>query len=253
MELVAVVLTKNEERHIATCLDSLRWAGSLVVFDSLSSDRTVALASEAGAQVFTRPFDNYAAQRNAALDAVVGDWVFFVDADERATPALAAETKEKIAAAGEGIAGFWVPRENHIAGRVIHGGGWYPDYQLRLLRKGRARYNPARPVHEVVLLDGQAGYLEHPLTHYNYETWTQFRAKQQRYAALEARALYDQGIHPKPHSYLLQPLREFRRRYLTLAGYRDGTHGLRLSLYMAWYTWVAYRAAHTLWTRAPVR
>jgi (heptosyl)LPS beta-1,4-glucosyltransferase len=249
MKLVAVVLTKNEERHIVACLDSLRWADGLVVFDSLSSDRTVALAEEAGAQVLTRPFDHYAAQRNAALEAVAAEWVLFVDADERATPELAAEVREKVADESPEMAGYWLPRENHIVGRVIRGGGWCPDYQLRLLRKGRARYDPARPVHEVVLLEGQAGHLRHPLIHYNYDTWAQFHAKQRRYAAYEAYALYEQGVRPRYRSYLSQPLREFRRRYFTLAGYQDGAHGLRLSLYMAWYTLVSYRELHSLWAQ----
>ncbi len=249
MTLVAVVLTKNEERHIVACLDSLRWADGLVVFDSLSSDRTVTLAREAGAQVLTRPFDHYAAQRNAALEAVAAEWVLFVDADERATPELAAEVRGKVTAETPEIAGYWLPRENHIVGRVIRGGGWYPDYQMRLLRKGRARYDPARPVHEVVLLDGKAGHLQHPLIHYNYDTWVQFHAKQRRYAAYEARALYEQGVRPRHRSFVLQPLREFRRRYLTLAGYQDGTHGLRLSLYMAWYTLTTYRELHSLWAQ----
>lgn len=250
MKLVAVVLTKNEERHIVACLDSLRWADGLIVFDSLSSDRTVALAQEAGAQVLTRPFDHYAAQRNAALEAVTAEWVLFVDADERATPALAAEVQGKVADEAPEIAGYWLPRENHIVGRVIRGGGWYPDYQLRLLRKGRARYDPARPVHEVVLLDGQAGHLQHPLIHYNYDSWAQFHAKQRRYAIYEARALYEQGIRPRYRSFLLQPLREFRRRYLTLAGYQDGAHGLRLSLYMAWYMLVEYCELRSLWAQS---
>jgi len=249
MKLAAIVLTKNEERNIVACLESLRWADGLIVLDSLSTDRTTQLAEEAGARVLTRPFDHYAAQRNAALEAADAEWVLFVDADERVTPALADEVREKVSTDAPLIAGYWLPRENHIVGRVIRGGGWYPDYQLRLLRRGRARYDPARPVHEVVLLDGEAGYLRHPLIHYNYETWAQFHAKQRRYAELEALALYQQGVRPRPHHYVLQPWREFRRRYWTLAGYGDGLHGLRLSLYMAWYTLIARLYLRSLWAQ----
>jgi glycosyltransferase involved in cell wall biosynthesis len=249
MKLAAIVLTKNEERNIVACLESLRWADGLIVLDSLSTDRTTQLAKEAGARVLTRPFDHYAAQRNAAFEAADAEWVLFVDADERVTPALADEVREKVSTDAPLIAGYWLPRENHIVGRVIRGGGWYPDYQLRLLRRGRARYDPARPVHEVVLLDGEAGYLRHPLIHYNYETWAQFHAKQRRYAELEALALYQQGVRPRPHHYVLQPWREFRRRYWTLAGYGDGLHGLRLSLYMAWYTLIARLYLRSLWAQ----
>ena len=100
-ELIAIVLTKNEAPHIGLCIDSLHWADRVVVFDSYSTDDTVALATQAGAEIFQRAFDNYAAQRNAALEAVTApgsqeQWVFFVDADERGTPELAQEIRHVI-------------------------------------------------------------------------------------------------------------------------------------------------------------
>jgi hypothetical protein len=128
-----------------------------------------------------------------------------------------------------------VPRWNFIVGKRVRHGGFYPDYQLRLMRIDRARYDLDRPVHEVVLLDGPSGNLQHPLIHYNYDTWAQFHAKQRRYAAYEAQILAERGIRPRPHNFILQPLREFRRRYLTLQGYRDGLHGLKLCLLLAYY------------------
>ncbi|NOZ27942.1 MAG: glycosyltransferase family 2 protein [Chloroflexi bacterium] len=231
--LAVVVLTWNEEDNIRECLESLSWAERRVVFDSGSEDDTVRLAREMGAEVLTRPFDNYAAQRNAALERVEADWIFFVDADERATPILAKEIQNVIHDPGH--AGWWVPRENYIVGRRVRGAGWWPDYQLRLLRREKARYDPDRPVHEVVILNGRSGYLRHPLIHYNYRSWDQFHAKQRRYATYEAEALRRRGVRPRPHNFVLQPWREFRRRFFTLKGYRDGWWGLRLSLLLAYY------------------
>ncbi len=231
--LAVIVLTLNEEANICDCLGSLAWAERRVVFDSGSRDRTAALARGMGAEVLVRPFDNYAAQRNAALAQVEADWVLFVDADERATPALAEEVLRAIR--DPAYAGWWIPRENYIVGRRVRGAGWWPDYQLRLLRRDRARYDPDRPVHEVVILDGEAGYLQSPLIHYNYRSWDQFHAKQRRYALYEAQALQKRGIRPRPHNFVLQPWREFRRRFFTLRGYRDGWWGLLLSLWMAYY------------------
>ena len=137
--------------------------------------------------------------------------------------------------------GWWVPRQNIIVGKWIRGGGWYPDYQLRLMRTDKARYDPQRPVHEVVLLEGETGYLSHPLIHYNYDSWHEFRAKQRRYAQFEVEVLRQQGVRPKPYSFLTMPVREFWRRFITLHGYVDGWHGLRLAFYMAWYTLHVYR------------
>jgi glycosyltransferase involved in cell wall biosynthesis len=232
-DLVAVILTLNEEENIGACLESLPWADACVVFDSGSRDRTTALAAEMGAAVLTRPFDNYAAQRNAALAQIEAEWIFFVDADERATPALAAEVRRSIA--DPAYAGWWVPRQNYIVGHQVRGAGWWPDYQLRLLRRARARYDPQRPVHEVVLLDREAGHLQTPLIHYNYRSWEQFHAKQRRYAVYEAESLRERGIRPRLHNFVLQPWREFYRRFVTLQGYREGFWGLRLCLWLAYY------------------
>lgn len=242
-ELVAVILTLNEAAHVAACIESLRWAGRILVFDSFSSDDTVQLAQAAGAEVIQSRFENYAQQRNAALDCVQTDWVFFVDADERGTTELAAEIEQVITERPE--SGWYVPRHNYIFGRLTKGAGWYPDYQLRLFRHGRVRYE--RPVHEVAAVDGSIGYLQNPLIHHNYRDPAHFHAKQQAYTNYDAGILRQQGIHPKFYTPISQSLRHFWWRYLTLGGYRDGQHGLRLSLYMAYYEWVKYRKLGLLW------
>lgn len=239
--LAAVVLAHDEARHIGDCLDSLAWADELVVFDDLSGDATVEIATQRGARVVRRRLDNFAAQRNAALDAVQAEWVFFVDADERCTPGLADEVRRAIARDGiEARDGWWVPRHNIMIGHTMRGGGWFPDYQLRLLRRGRARYDPERPVHEVVVLDGEAGYLEHPLTHYNYDSVRQFRAKMGRYTRYESQILRSRGVRPRRWTYLSMPAREFWRRFVVLGGYRDHMYGLLFCGLMAWYTFETY-------------
>lgn len=242
-ELTAIILTRNEAYHIVACIESLRWADRIVVFDAYSDDETVSLAESAGVEVHRRRFDNFAAQRNAALEAVATDWVFFVDADERGTPALADEIRQVMTGRPEN--GWFVPRHNMIFGRITLGAGWYPDYQFRLLRHGYARY--IRPVHEIGEVDGAIGYLQNPLIHHNYRDPAQFHRKQRFYVEHDAAILWEAGVRPKPHNYLLQPLRQFWWRFFTLRGYRDGLHGLRLSLYMAYYEWLKYRRLARLW------
>ena len=240
-QLAAVVLTRNEERHISECLESLAWADERVVFDDLSTDQTVDLAITAGARVLQHRLENFAAQRNAALGAVEAEWVLFVDADERATPALAEEVRRVIGYSDERArAGWWVPRHNFMLGHRMRGGGWYPDHQLRLLKRDRARYDLQRPVHEVVLIEGEAGYLENPLIHYNYDTVAHFRQKMGRYTAFEARILCDQGIRARPWTYVSMPVREFWRRFVVLEGYRDHVYGLLFCGLMSWYTLQTY-------------
>lgn len=244
-ELTAVILTLNEAGHIQACIESLHWADRVVVFDQFSQDETVALAQAAGAEVMQSKFENFAQQRNAALDAIQTDWVFFVDADERGTEELAAEIRRVIGERPE--AGWYVPRHNYIFGKLTLGAGWFPDYQLRLFVHGCVRYE--RPVHEVAVVEGKIGYLENPLIHHNYRDAAQFHAKQRAYTSYDARMLQEQGVRAQPHNFILQPLRQFWWRFVTLNGYRDGRHGLRLSLYMAYYEWVKYRKLAWFWRK----
>lgn len=247
MKLCGVVITYNEQFHIQDCLASLRFCDALVVLDSYSTDDTVMLAQQAGARVIQRPFDDFARQRNAALEAVSGecDWVLFVDADERVPPALAEEILRMLAKPT--CAGYRIPRHNYLFGRLTRGAGWYPDYQTRLLRVGAARYDLTRKVHEVVVLDGELGTLTNALIHHNYRDVAHFHQKQRKYVRYDAQILFEAGVRPKPHNYLLQPLRQFRWRFWTLKGYQDGLHGLRLSLLMAWYEWRKYVILGQLW------
>ncbi len=254
--LSAVILTRNEEEHLPACLASVSWADEVLVLDSFSSDRTVQIARAAGARVEQRQFVNYAAQRNAALKLACGEWVLFVDADERVSEELRPEIRSVVAnrklvlSEVEGsqtairkseIVGYWIPRQNIIFGAWVRHAGWYPDRQLRLLRPARARYDSTRPVHELVLLDGEAGILQGHLLHLNYETPAEFIRKQKQYAHFDAEKLFQEGTRARPHHFVLQPIREFRRRYFSLQGYRDGWRGLLLSVLMSWYMLEVYR------------
>lgn len=238
--ITAAIITKNEQAHIAECLAALAWADERLVVDSLSDDATVRLAEAAGARVLLRPFDTYARQRNYTLDQATGDWVFFVDADERVPAALATEVRRTAEQATDADAGFWVPRRNEILGRWVRHAGWWPDAQLRLLRRGRARYDEERDPHELVVLDGAEGYLTEHLRHINYTSVGQLFSKQDRYALREAANLRREGEKVRPHRFLTAPAREFVRRFITLEGYKEGPLGLLLAVVMAWYCFRVY-------------
>jgi (heptosyl)LPS beta-1,4-glucosyltransferase len=255
--IVAVVLTLNEERHVTDCLASLAWADARLVYDSFSSDRTLDLAQAAGAAAVRNRFANYAQQRNDALKHVQAlfpggnTWVFFVDADERCTLELAAEIRGVVSRADDARPVWSVPRNNYLFGKLTHGAGWYPDFQARLFRVGRVWFDPQREVHEVALFEGEKGFLRHELTHFNYDNIAQFHAKQRKYAEYDAGILFKRGVRPKPQNFVLQPLREFWRRFFSLHGHLDGAHGLRLSLLMAYYTFDQYRRLARMWRTPP--
>ncbi len=236
--LKAIILTYNEQRHITACIDSVRWTDGVVVLDSFSTDETVALARLAGAEVIQHPWTNYAHNRNIALDAVEADWILFIDADERAMADMAAEARDVTATRPE--VGWWIPRHNSIFGHRMRATGWYPDHQLRLLRRDSARYDPARGVHELVLLDGEAGYLKSHLIHYNYETLEQFREKQSRYLDYDVDVLLASGVEPKLYTPYTQALRHVWWRFVTLQGWRDTLWGVLLSGLMGYYEGAKY-------------
>lgn len=237
--VTAIVLTLDEAEHLPGCLATLGFADALVVVDSGSRDATPAIAAAGGARVVQHPFENYSRQRQFALSQAATRWVLFVDADERVPPALAGAVRAAVdAAARAGAsapAGYWLPRANHFWGRRLRGGGWWPDLQLRLLDRDRARYDPERAVHEVAQLDGPAGRLEAPLVHLNYASWSEFRAKQRAYADLDARRRTAEGWRFRARQYVGQPLRVFLDRFVRQQGWRDGALGLALAAHMAWY------------------
>jgi (heptosyl)LPS beta-1,4-glucosyltransferase len=240
------ILARDEERHIGAAIDSARpIAGEvIVVLDARTSDRTAAIAAARGAGVRVEPFRSHAAQRNLALGLCRNDWVLFLDADERLTPELVAELQrmhfDRPATADEQPAGYWIPRYNLYWGRRLRGGGWYPDHQLRLLRRDAAQYDERRLIHEYAELNGPAGKLDGHLLHINIESLHELRRKQHGYALQEAQTLYLEGMRARPRNLVLQPIREVKRRFWTWRGYRDRELGLFLALVMGYYELVKY-------------
>jgi len=251
--LTAAVIARDEERMLGDCVRSIAFADErLVLVDAATRDRTREIARDLGARVEERVFDTFAAQRDAALSLARGDWVLFVDADERVTPDLRTEVLRTIDRPG-GCRGFWIPRHNYLMGRVIRYAGWFPDYQLRLLERGAARFDLVRVVHEEALVDGPIGHLREPLVHLNYRSLGEFIAKQERYSPFEAQTWLARFGRPRRRALIGQPLREFWRRYVQLQGAREGVLGLVLSMLLAYYAgkavWLARRSTAE-WPRA---
>jgi hypothetical protein len=245
--LTAAVIARDAAILIGDCLASIAFADEvLVLVDAATRDATREIARAHGARVEVRGFDTFAAQRDAALQLARGEWVLFVDADERVSPELRSEVLTRIAEPAD-RRGFWIPRLNYLMGRIVRHAGWYPDYQLRLLRRGSAHFDPLRVVHELPIVDGEVGYLEQPFVHLNYRSLAEFVRKQERYCRLDAeRWLKTYGRRPRGRALVGQPLREFWRRYVSLRGFRDGPLGLVLSAVLAYYAgkaiWLARSA-----------
>lgn len=240
--LSVAIIARDEAQHIGAALASAAPVADelLVVLDPRTADATATIARQHGATVHERRFVSFSQQRNQALRLCRGRWVLFLDADERLTPELAAELRTFRDAPADGCVGYWLPRSNLYFGRALRGGGWYPDHQLRLLRRDRAHYDEARLVHELAELDGPSGELREHLLHINIETWPELHEKQRRYALAEAQILARRGVQARWRNLVLQPLREVNRRFVRWHGYRDGALGLVLALTMGYYELVKY-------------
>lgn len=243
--LTIIALARSEAKHLGPCFKSLQTLTSqlgvntLIVLDSRADQATETVARTVADRVLVSEFVNFSVQRNRGLDAAQTEWVFFIDPDERCTPALAQEVAKAIGQ--DEYAAFRVPRRNILFGHEVHHTGWWPDYQVRLLKRDCCRYDETRQVHELPIVFGKTGALTEPLIHYNYKTWRQFVKKQWAYAKYDARALYVSGRRARLRNMLGQPLRELKRRLVDYEGYKDGLLGVALSLAMGLYVAETYR------------
>lgn len=245
-ELSVAVITLNEEERIRACLESVVWADELVVVDSGSSDKTVEIAREFTDRVLFHAWEGYGAQKNFALAQCRGRWVLSLDADEQVSDGLREEIQD-VLAEDASVAGFFIPRQNFFQGRWIRHGGFYPDYQLRLIRRGRGAFT-ATAVHESARVDGPTAWLRAPLMHQSYRGIEDFVARANRYARLAARELAAEGRGGSGVDLLLRPAWRFLRMYVLQLGFLDGWRGLVLATLYAQYVFV--RAARVRELRA---
>lgn len=244
--LSAVVITLNEEDRIRDCLAGVAWADEIVVVDAGSDDKTVAIAREFTDHVVVRPWEGFAAQKNFAIERARGEWILSLDADEQVEPALRAEIAGVLANPGA-FAGFRLARRNMMWGRWIRHGRLYPDWQLRLFRRGRGRF-VERAVHESVSVDGPVGRLATPLLHHSYRDVSDFLRRADRYSTLAAEEWARTGggrFHPM--QLVTAPLGRFLSMYVLHRGFLDGWRGFLLAVLYAYYVFV--RAAK-IWEKA---
>lgn len=245
MPLTATVITRDESAHIDACLDSIGWADEVLVVDSGSADDTVAKARAKGARVIVRDWPGYAAQKNFAAGEAAHDWILSVDADERVSRELAEEIRRTVGHAGA-LAGYRLPRVTWHLGRWIRTTDWYPDYQLRLYDRRRARWR-ARRVHESVEADGPVGRLKQDLQHYAYRDISHHMATMDRYTTLAAEQLHDEGRRAGLGDLVVHPPAAFLRNYILRRGFTDGFPGFIISAMNAYYVFLKFAK---LWDRS---
>ena len=219
-----LILAKNEAHNLPNCLETVNWANEvIVVVDRASRDETQSIASRGADLVAVRTFDDFASQRNAALALASGEWVFAIDADERATPELAAEIRRVTSDPRQSHTGYRVPIRSVILGRAFRHSGTQHDRPLRLFRRGDGRWTGA--VHETVDLEGSVGQLRNALQHRTIPDMDVFLRKINEYTSLEAIKFAREGRPVRRGDLALRPAWTFVKLYLGKQGFRDGLEG----------------------------
>jgi len=244
VKITATIITRDEQGHIARAIESVGFCDEILVVDSGSTDRTVAVAKSMGATVICKDWPGYAAQKNFAAEHARNDWILSLDADEAVTPRLAAGIKRLLPADSD-CAGYDFPRLARYRGRWIRHSGWYPDRKVRLYDKTRGRWVGAY-VHESVHLDGNVGHLEGDLLHYTCDSIDAHEANVDRYTDLAARELSDAGRQVAAWRPLLAPAHSFVKAYVLQLGFLDGRAGLTIAYMAGRYVYLKYSKARAL-------
>ena len=235
MNLSITIIGHNEIEHLRELLPQLKWADEIVYVDCESHDGSLEVVREAGCRVYSRPNNtNLNVNKSYAMEQANGDWVFYVDPDERIPEILVSEIEKVIQDTTNSA--FKLNRRNHYFGNWLRHGSQYPDTQLRLFRKDSAHF-PNRHVHEKLVVEGSIGKLNNDMLHFPYLNISQFLSKFDFYTRVEAGYLRDSGVRITAGNSLrflvLKPFSRFFRRYFLKGGFRDGFPGLFCAIFDA--------------------
>jgi glycosyltransferase involved in cell wall biosynthesis len=240
------VVARNEEAQLGACLESLRFADEIVVVLDRSTDRSAEIARGFGARIVAGEWELEGPRRNAGLDACRCDWIIEVDADERVTPALAAEIRRSLGNPGTDL--FLVPMANHIGGKLVrHGWGAYNGVAAKpILFRARAKRWGGGRVHPKMTVTGSRASLQHTLDHFVDRDIADMFRRLNRYTDLAALDALDAGERPGVGGALRRLFSRGWKSYVARRGYREGAYGVALATFSALYPLLIYLKATTL-------
>ena len=243
-KLSVTIVTYNEGQNIRRTLESVKWVDEIVVVDSGSTDDTIRICDEYKAKVYQQERIGVAKVKNFAIEKATGEWILSLDADEPIEPALAEEIRVMISLPTS-FDGYRIPRRTFFLGKEMKHGGWYPDYNLRLFRKEKGRFEE-RAVHESVKIQGTVGVTTYAIEHYAYPDIALFLMKMNAYSSLAVNVMEKKGIGFYQTSWMnivFRPLFTFVYKYFFRLGFLDGKHGLVINLLHSYYVFTKYAKA----------
>jgi len=247
------MIAHNEEAYIGLALASVKdLADEIIVVDSGSTDRTVAIAKDHGAKVFIEEWKGFGPQKNSALAKASGDWILYLDADEELSPELASSIKTLLKTSRSiPFDGYMMARRNIYLNRWIKHSGYYPDRKLRLIKRGAAEFELS-PFHEELVMTGKKGGLPGDIIHYAYASFEEFIEHANRYSSLGAEMVTEKRrARFSLADIVLRPLVTFVYRYFFRLGFLDGREGLIVQMQYAAYVSWKYAKAWEISRKAP--
>jgi glycosyltransferase involved in cell wall biosynthesis len=237
-KLSVVVITKNAEKKLRDCLESVKWADEIVIVDGHSTDDTVKIASEYAGRIIMSDFAGFGNERNKGTDAATGDWILQLDADEVVTAAFRERMEMLLSGEDGGCVSFKFRRRNVFLGKAMKRGGWF-HYSAHLFRKGYARYEG--DIHEKLVVNGKQCKMEEEIEHYPFDSMSEFIERQNRYTTLQAGEMFkkDGPADDKVVMYNLKvkPRKLFVKMYIKKMGFMEGMRGL---VFAVMFSWVHY-------------
>jgi len=246
VKISASIIVFNEEENIGALLETLDWVDEIVVVDSFSTDRTKEIVADYNARVYDREFKGYQDKHEFADAQTAGDWIFWVDADERVTPELR-QAIEKLKGKDQATLpdGFRVARKTQYLGKWIKHGGWYPDHQMRLYRKSASYWDGVAP-HQTARVKGRTEVLPGELLHFTKRDLAEHHRVTNIYATLAAEHLAQKGHRAGSGKMFFSSVMAFLRTYLLKQGFRDGVQGMIIAMFTAYGVFLKYAK---LWER----
>lgn len=265
--LSVVVSVRNDEQKIERALRSVLWAREIIVVNNSSTDKTGEIVKKYATKIFNRPNNLMLnINKNFGFSKATSDWILSLDSDEEIPELLSEEIREILSQKhligqknkhtkngknytpiNNGISGYWIPRKNIIFGKWIRHGLWWPDKQLRLFQRGKGKF-PCKHVHEYLDVEGKTAHLSEPFIHYNYDSISQYLYKMDTfYTESEVEKLISADYQFSWYDAVRFPISDFIKIYFAQEGYKDGLHGLVLSLLQAFYSFIVFAK---LWQRS---
>ena len=227
--LTTILITHNEQDNLERCLQSVFWSNEIVIVDSGSTDRTREIALSYKARFFPEEWKGYTAQKNSALEKAGGEWVLSIDADEELTPEAQRKIQEVVRADDRAVDGYYFRRKVFYMGRWITHGDWYPDYVLRLWRRGSGHFEGGRVHESVQIPEARTARLPQEILHYTYKDAEDQERRMRKYARLWAEDRRREGRRAMLTDLLVRPAWRFFRGLVLKRGFLDGFRGWRIA------------------------